>query len=187
METAWAIGAGAGLAVLSGPRAFLPLAVFMLVVRMQWTWWFHVSDTPFDFLFSGAAVIVLLALVVLEVAATRLPALAGVERLLRLPASLAAAALLAGASLAGVLPWYLYLAGAVAGALLGLLGVYVYRGAFTESGDPGPALDLSVLALSFLVMLVPPTGYLVLLLFVYLALRVRRLRRLKYKGLRVLA
>lgn len=187
MEIAWAIGAGVGLSTLAGVRAFLPLAVFMLVVRLDWMWWFEITGTPFDFLHSSTAVTVLLVLVIVEVVLTRVSSLAFLERQLRLPASVVSGALLAAAAAAAEVPGYY--AGLAVGALLALLGVYVHRGLLTAGGgkDLGPALDFSILVLSFLVMLVPPAGYLVALFFIYLGLRVRRMRRLKYKGLRVLA
>jgi len=56
-----------------------------------------------------------------------------------------------------------------------------------DGTDRGPALDFSVLALSTAMMLVPPAGYLFGVVAVWLAARVRRLRKMKYKGLRVLA
>lgn len=190
MEIAWAIGAGAGLALLAGFRAFIPMAVFMLIARLEWVWGFSVRDNPLDFLQTGTAVLVLLGLVVVEVIFTRVPVLAGVERFLRLPLSVAAGALLLAAAIACEAGENgLYLLGLPFGAVLSLLGVYIHRGlmAAGEGRDPGPALDLSVLAVSVLVMLVPPSGYALLAFALWLAWRVRKLKRVKYKGLRVLA
>ncbi len=183
----FAIGAGAGLATLAGVRAFLPLAVFMFMARLGWQWGFSVDDTAYDFLQSDAAVYVLLALVIIEVILTRVSSLAALERLLRLPLSLAAGALLMAASIAAEAPWFW--SGLVPGAILVYLGIYAYRGLMdvAEGKDPGIALDLSVLFLSVLMMLAPPLGFLLAVFIAWLALRVRRLKRQKYKGLRVLA
>ena len=131
----------------------------------------------------------MLALVVLEVILTRASFLETVERGLRLPAAVIAGGLLMAAAIAAVVqePWHW--AGLVAGAALPLLGVYVHRGTLqvSEGRDPGPVLDITVLLLAALMMLVPPAGYLLLLFMIWLAYRVRRLKRRKYKGLRILA
>ncbi len=189
MEVFFAVGAGVGLATLAGVRACLPLAVFMLMARLDWLWGFSVTDTPLDFLMSDAAIVVLLVLALLEVFFTRVSSLAKLERALRLPAAVAAGGLLMAAAAAAEIrePWYW--AGLLLGALLALLGVYVHRGTLqlNEGKDPGPVLDISVLLLSALMMLAPPAGYLFLIFMVWLAYRVRRLKRQKYKGLRVLA
>lgn len=187
MEIAWALGAGAGLATLAGFRAFIPLAIFMLMARMDWLWGFSINDTPYDFLYSDVAVFILLALVILEVVLTRVASLAKLERQLRLPAAFIAGALLMTAAMAGEVPGYW--AGLIAGAALALLGVYVHRGMMLvgEGKDPGPLLDIALAILAAVVMLVPPAGYLLLLFVFFLAYRIRRFRRLKYKGLRVLA
>jgi hypothetical protein len=189
MEAAWAIGAGAGLAGLAGFRAFIPLAVYIFMARMGWAWGFIVDDNPMDFIISDVAAIVLLILVVLEVLMTRVMALISFEKVLRLPLSVAAGALVASAAMAGEFPGAAHFAGIAIGAIMALIGAYVLRGLamLGEGRDPGPALDISILILSVLMMLVPPAGYILALLFVYLAARVRRLRKLKYKGLRVLA
>lgn len=189
MEAAWAIGASAGLAGLTGIRAFIPLAVYMFMARMGWVWGFSVDDNPMDFIISDVAAIVLLVLVVLEVAMTRVKALVSIEQTLRLPLSVAAGALIASAAMAGEFPGAVHFAGIATGAALALLGSYVLRGLVMigEGRDPGPALDISVLTLSVLMMLVPPAGFVFVLLLLYMAIRVRRLRKLKYKGLRVLA
>lgn len=189
MEAAWAIGAGAGLAGLAGFRAFIPLAVYILMARMGWVWGFQVDDNPMDFIISDLAAVVLLVLVVLEVLMTRVKALVPVEKALRLPLSVAAGALIASAAMAGEFPGAAHFAGIAIGAVMALLGSYVLRGLVMigEGRDPGPALDISILILSVLMMLVPPAGYVLAVLLIFLAVRIRRLRRLKYKGLRVLA
>ncbi len=189
MEVFFAVGAGAGLATLAGVRAFLPLAVFMFMARLDWLWGFPVKDTPLDFLLTDTAIVVLLALVVLEVILTRVSSPGPAERGLRLPAAVIAGGLLMAAAVAAVVqePWCW--AGLGIGAALALLGVYVHRGTLqvSEGRDPGPVLDITVLLLSALMMLVPPAGYLFLLFMIWLAYRVRRLKRRKYKGLRILA
>jgi len=189
MEAVWAIGAGAGLASLTGIRAFIPLAVYMFMARMGWVWGFSVDDNPMDFIISDAAAIVLLVLVVLEVIMTRVKSLLFIEKALRMPLSVAAGALIASAAMAGEFPGAAHFAGIAFGAVMALLGSYVLRGLVMvgEGRDPGPALDISVLTLSVLMMLVPPAGFVIVLLLLYLATRIRRLRKLKYKGLRVLA
>lgn len=185
----WAVSAGIGLACLAGFRAFAPLAVFILMARMDWLPWFDVEESHMDFIFSDVAVVILLVLVVIEVIMTRMTLLALVERLLRLPFALASGALLCSATIAHEASGLAYLAGIVAGALLAALGYYVHSGIIIagEGRDPGPALDLAVLLLAAIFLLLPQTGFVFLLAMLWLAIRVRRLKRLKYKGLRVLA
>lgn len=189
MAIAWAIGAGIGLSALAGFRAFLPVAVYILMARLGWVWGFEVEDTPFDFLQSNAAIAVLLALVVMEVIFTRVGSLAAVEKSLRLPLEAAAGAVLFSAAMAGEFPEWQHFLGIPAGLTLAMLGLYVYRGMLLvgEGRDPGPALDISVLFLSAIMMLLPPAGYALGLATVWLAFRVRRLKKMKFKGLRVLA
>jgi hypothetical protein len=189
MALAWAIGAGLGLSFLAGFRAFLPVAVFIFMARMGWVWGFEVQGTSFDFLQSNVAIVILAALVVVEVLFTRIGDLAVIERALRMPFAAAAGALLFSAALAGELSGWQHFLGIPLGLLAALLGFYVYRGLTLvgEGRDPGPALDISALVLSVLMMLVPPAGYVFALANLWLAVRVRRLKKMKYKGLRVLA
>lgn len=188
MSVTWAIGAGAGLAAMAGVRAFIPLAVYMLFARLGWVWGFSPQDTPLDFLLSNAAAAVLLVAVVLQIVITRLPAMARIDLILRMPLAVIVGALVMAGAVSGATSASFYLLGLPAGVVLALIGVYVYQGLVLAGGgrDPGPALDGSLIVLSALMMLAPPLGYLIVLLGVWLALRVRRLRKMKYKGLRVL-
>ncbi|MCL4473836.1 MAG: DUF4126 family protein [Actinobacteria bacterium] len=189
MEAAWAVGAGAGLASLAGFRAIIPLAIYVIMARLGWVWGFQVDDNPLDFMISNAALVVVLALIVLDILMTRVKALTVIGKNLQLALSVAVGALLMSAAIAGTWPGAVHFVGIPIGAALALAGVYDRRGMVMvgEGRDPGPALDASVLIISILMMLVPPAGYLVVLLTLFLATRVRRMRRLKYKGLRVLA
>ena len=189
MEAAWAIGAGAGLASLAGYRAIIPLAIYILMGRLGLNWGFQVDDNPMDFMISYAAAGVLVALIVLEILMTRVSSLVRIDQRLQLPFSVVGGALVMSAAMAGTYQGLAHFIGIPAGAALALCGVYVRRGMAMvgEGRDPGPALDLSVLMFSILTMLVPPLGYVMVLITLYLASRVRRLRRMKYKGLRVLA
>lgn len=187
MAAAWAIGAGAGLAGLAGFRAFIPLAVYMFMARMGWVWGFRADGMAF--MVSDAAVVILLVLVVIEIMMTRVRALVSIERVLRLPLAVAAGALVMSATMAGEFPGAVHFIGIPVGLALALAGNYVQQGLVVigEGRDPGPALDITVLFLSVLMMLLPPVGYLFVFTLIYLAFRVRRLKKLKYKGLRVLA
>lgn len=189
MAIAWALGVATGLSTLAGFRAFLPMAVFIFMSRAGWVWGFKVQGTQFGFLQSNAAIAILLALVVLEVIFTRVDALAGLEKTLRLPLAVLSGALLFAAAISGEFPGAVHFLGIPAGIVMALLGFYSYRGLMQvgEGRDPGPALDLSALLLSAVMMLLPPAGYLVGLATVWMAIKVRRLRKMKYKGLRVLA
>ena len=192
MEIAWAAGAGIGLSALIGFRAFIPVAVYILMARLGWAGLlgdFRVQETPLDFLQSDVAIAVLAVLVVLEIVFTRVASLSKVENMLRLPLVVAAGALIFSAALSGPIDGLGHFAGVPAGALMVLIGIYVHGGLVTvgEGRDPGPALDFGVLVLSVIIMLVPPAGYIIGIITLWLAMRVRRLKKIKYKGLRVLA
>ncbi|MFA5801100.1 MAG: DUF4126 domain-containing protein [Thermoleophilia bacterium] len=192
MEIAWAAGVGIGLSALIGFRAFIPMAVFILMARLGWVGLlgdFKVQETPLDFLQSDAAIVVLSVLVVLEIILTRVSSLSKAERTLRLPLATAAGALVFSAALSGPVEGLGHFAAVPAGALMVLIGIYVHGGLVTvgEGRDPGPALDFGVLVLAVAVMLLPPAGYVIGIITLWLAMRVRRLKKIKYKGLRVLA
>jgi len=167
----------------------IPLAVYILMARLGWVWGFPVEDNPMDFIISDTAIAVLLVLLLVQIVMTRVQSLAGIERAVRLPLAVAAGALIMSAALGGVYPGAGHFIGIPVGAALALTGFYVQRGLVMvgEGRDPGPALDVTVILLSILMMAVPPAGYVLVLIVFYLALRVRRLKRMKYKGLRVLA
>ena len=192
MEIAWAAGVGIGLSVLIGFRAFIPVAVYILMARLGWVGLlgdFKAQETPMDFLQSDAAIAVLAVLVVLEIIFKRVSSLSKAERTLRLPLAMAAGALVFSALLSGPVESPGYFVGVPAGALMVLIGIYVHGGLVTidEGRDPGPALDFGVLVLSVLIMLVPAAGCVMGIITLWLAIRVRRLKKIKYKGLRVLA
>ena len=189
MAVIWAIGAGIGLSVLAGSRSFIPLAIFVLFARLGWIWGFRIEGTPFDFMLSNGAVVVIVALVVFEILLTRLPALIKISTFLRLPIAVIAGALLLAATMSAEISNPARFLGIPGGVLLALLGFYVHQGLVFagEGADPGPALDSALIVLAILMMVVPPAGYAVVLVAAWLAWRVRRLKRLKYKGLRVLA
>ena len=81
--------------------------------------------------------------------------------MLRLPLAVVAGALVLSAAIAGEFPGAAHFVGIPAGVALALVGNYVSAGLVMigEGRDPGPALDISVLFLSVLMMLLPPAGY----------------------------
>ena len=189
MAIAWAIGAGVGLAALAGFRSFIPLAVFMLFARLGWAWGFNPGGGDFDFMLSGWAVMGLVVLLVLEILLTRVQSVTRLDSAMRPALAVIIGGLLAATCVSADMTSPAHFAFLAAGAVLGLLGLYVHNGLRMagEGADPGPALDAAVIVLSALVMLVPPAGYVLLILLLWMGWRVRKLRRLKYKGLRVLA
>lgn len=189
MEIAWAIGAGSGLASLCGFRALVPLTVFVVFARLDIIWSVTTKDTPFDFMQSYAVIGALVLLALIEIVITYTPSLSKIERTIRLPLGIVAGAIVFTALLSGPLASPLYLIGVPAGAAVALLGWYVRGGIMMLGGgrDPGPAMDLLVLILSVAAAALPPAGYLLFAAVVVLALRVRRMKKMKYKGLRVLA
>jgi uncharacterized membrane protein len=187
---------GAGLAALSGVRAFLPVAFLALYSRLAFFSAPVLDGTPFHFLELTWVIALLFALAVIELATDKIPAAASLHRQIMRPLRIALGGLVFAAAMApdGWIPMVIC---AVAGLAIAGLAEHA-----AHSMRPGTAegsqvettpfvllsiyADVAVLVGTLLFVLVPLIGALsacLMFLFVY---RLRQRRRRKHKGLRIL-
>jgi uncharacterized membrane protein len=185
---------GAGLAVLCGLRAFLPLAIVGLVARTDVFGPLHLGGTHFAFLCNSWVIVALFVLALVEITADKVPLLDSAQDLVATPLRIAAGAVAFGAALAGhhvaVVVVALVAGTLVAGVSQGVKG-FIRPGATAVSGGvANPFLsffeDLAALFGTILVLLVPFLGILLVAFLLYLVFRLRQRRRRKYRGLRIL-
>lgn len=187
---------GAGLAALSGIRAFLPVAFLALYSRLEFFSAPVLEGTPFAFLEKTWVIILLFVLAIIELVTDKFPSLAPLHRQIMRPLRVALGGLVFAVAMApdGWLPMVIC---AVAG-----LGIAFLAEQAAHSMRPGTQArapietapfvllslyaDVLVLVGTLLFVLVPLIGALfacLMFLFVY---RLRQRRRRKHKGLRIL-
>ncbi len=183
---------GAGLAALSGVRAFLPVAFLALYSRLEFASAPILDSTPFAFLEKTWVIALLFGLAVIELATDKMPALARTHRQVMRPIKIVVGGLVFAAVMAPD--------GWIAMTVCGVLGLVIAglaeHAAFSmrpeSEVETTPFVLLSIyadlLALvgTLLFVLVPLIGALFacfMFLFVY---RVRQRRNRKHKGLRIL-
>lgn len=183
---------GAGLAVLTGLRAFLPIAFLALYSRLDFASAPTLSDTPFAFLENIWVIAGLLALGIIEIAVEKIPATARVRDAILRPIKIVIGGVVFAAAVAPG-GWIVMTVCGIAGlAIAGL--AHNARGAFRPDPKAGtvPLVfisiyeDVIVLVGTLLFVLAPLIGALVALLLLLLVYRLRRRRRRKHKGLRIL-
>ena len=183
---------GAGLAALSGVRAFLPVAFLALYSRLEFASAPILEGTSFAFLEQTWVIALLFALAVVELATDKMPALAATHRQIMRPIKI----VFGGLVFAAVMAPDGWIAMTVCGILgLGIAGltehaVHSMRPESEIETTPFVLLsvyaDLLVLIGTLLFVLVPLIGALFagfMFLFVY---RLQRRRNRKHKGLRIL-
>jgi uncharacterized membrane protein len=183
---------GAGLAVLSGVRAFLPIAFLALYSRLEFGSAPVLDDTPFAFLEKTWVIALLFALAVIELATDKMPALASTHRQVMRPIKI----FLGGVVFAAVMApddWIAMTVCGVLGLVIAGLAEHAMFSFRPESEiDTAPFIllsvyaDLLVLIGTLLFVLVPLIGALFacfMFLFVY---RLQQRRKRKHKGLRIL-
>jgi uncharacterized membrane protein len=183
---------GAGLAALSGVRAFLPVAFLALYSRLEFASAPVLSDTWFGWLEKTWVVVLLFVLAIIELVTDKLPALASTHRQVMRPVKI----VLGGLVFAAVMAPDGWIAMTVCGILglviagLAELAAFSLRPSADMEGAPFVLLsvyaDLLVLIGTLLFVLVPLIGALFacfMFLFVY---RVQQRRKRKYKGMRIL-
>jgi uncharacterized membrane protein len=183
---------GAGLAVLSGVRGFLPIAFLALYSRLEFASAPILGDTAFAFLGHTWVVAVLLALGVIELALDKIfpntPLFARIMQPIRiiLGGLVFAAAVAPGG-------WVASVVGGVLGLVIAGLTDRVRRQ--TRSGMTSNTTavvlvsiyeDIAVLVGTLLFVLVPLIGALLACFLVLFFYRAERMRRRKHKGLRIL-
>ncbi len=183
---------GAGLAALSGVRAFLPVAFLALYSRLEFASAPVLDGTPFAFLQQTWVIALLFALAVIELATDKMPALARTHRQVMRPIKIVFGGLVFAAVMAPDGWIAMTVCGILGLAIAGLAehAIYSMRPESEIETTPFVLLsiyaDLLVLIGTLLFVLVPLIGALFacfMFLFVY---RLQRRRNRKHKGLRIL-
>jgi uncharacterized membrane protein len=183
---------GAGLAVLSGLRAFLPIAFLALYSRLEFASAPVLEGTPFAFLEKTWVIALFFALAIIEIAVDKMPALARTNDHVMRPIKI----VLGGVVFAAVMAPQGWIAMTVCGILgLVIAGVSDHAARSLRpdsSNDPGPAIflsiyeDVAVLIGTLVFVLLPLIGALITLFLVLLVYRIQRRSKRKHKGLRIL-
>jgi hypothetical protein len=183
---------GAGLAVLSGVRAFLPIAFVALYSRLEFASAPVLDSTAFGFLNELWCISLLLGLAVVELALDKI--MVNSKLLARIMQPIRA--LLGGMVFAAVLSPEGWIASAVAGVLgVAIAGLTDHVRRQSRSGmttDTAAVVlvsiyeDIAVLVGTLLFVLVPLIGALLACLLGLFFYRVQRRSRRKHKGLRIL-
>ena len=183
---------GAGLSVLTGVRAFLPVAFLALYSRLE----FHsapvLDGTAFAFLEKYWVIALFLALAVIELAADKIWLFNRTRDQILQPIKITLGGLVFAAAMAPD--------GRVAMTVSGILGLAIAGLAdhVRRSTRPAPTTDttsvilisvyedLAVLIGTLLFVLVPLIGVLLFCFLGLMAFRYQRTRKRKHKGLRIL-
>ncbi len=183
---------GAGLAALTGVRAFLPVAFLALYSRLEFASAPSLDGTWFAFLQQTWVIALLFALAIVELATDKMPALAATHRQVMRPIKIILGGLVFAASMAPD-GWIPMLICGIVGLLIAGLAEHAaasMRPAADMETAPFVLLsvyaDLLVLVGTLLFVLVPLIGALFacfVFLFVY---RLQQRRKRKYKGMRIL-
>lgn len=185
---------GLGLACLSGFRAFLPLLLLAVAVRLAFLGAPVVEGTWAAFLEREWVLIALGALALLEIVLDKITGPKLAFDLVMTPLRMAAGALAFAVPLSnrGLVT---VIIAAVAGAAVALIG-HAARGALRPGAEETAGVhnrpflsffeDLATTAGTVAVLAFPFLGVLLFLFVLFLVYRVRMRRRRKYKGLRIL-
>jgi len=183
---------GAGLAVLSGIRAFMPVGFLALYSRLQFQSAPILSQTPFAFLEKTWVIALLLALAVIELATDKIFLFSTLKDQIMQPIRI----VMGGIVFAAVLApdgWVAMTVTGVLGLVIAGLSDHVLRSTRpAPTKETAPIIlvsvyaDLAVLIGTLLFVLLPLIGALLALFLVLLVYRVRRRARRKHKGLRIL-
>jgi uncharacterized membrane protein len=183
---------GAGLAVLSGIRAFLPVAFLALYSRLEFASAPVLEGTPFAFLEKTWVISLLFAMAVIELAVDKVPSLYPTRDQVMQPIKIVLGGLVFAAAMAPD-GWIAMLVCGILGLMIAYLADRVRRSTRSyESSDTGPLVlmsiyeDVAVLIGTLLFVLVPLIGALVALFLFLLVYRVQQRGKRKHKGLRIL-
>ena len=194
METLLAAGTGIGLASIAGVRAYLPLALVGLFVKLG----LFVLPAPFDLLSGWLVIGALLVLAFVEAGLDKVPALDSIVDIVQTPLRIVAGAVLfAAAFQAGVTPDGFgelvpeAAAGGGIAAVVAVLKVILRPPANVASaGVSAPFLsifeDVVALVGGVLAVLVPLVPLLFVAFLLFFFYRVRKRRGRKFGGLRIL-
>jgi uncharacterized membrane protein len=187
---------GAGLAALSGVRAFLPVAFLALYARLTFFSAPVLRGTPFAFLEKTWVIALLFALAIVELATDKIPKISSLHRQVMQPFRIALGGLVFASAMApdGWIPMVIC---AVAGFVIAGLAEHAAH-AMRPGAQPGTQIDAApfvllsiyadilVLIGTLLFVLVPIVGALFACLTFLFVYRLRQRRKRKHKGLRIL-
>lgn len=183
---------GAGLAVLTGIRAFLPIAFLALYSRLEFASAPILDGTPFAFLERTWVIALFFALAVIELAVDKVPSFYPTRDEIMQPIKIVLGGVVFAAAMAPD-GWIAMVVSAVLGLVIAGLADRVRR---TTRGydrrEPGLLVlmsvyeDVAVLVGTLLFVLVPLIGALVAFFLLLLVYRVQRRGKRKHKGLRIL-
>lgn len=183
---------GAGLAVLSGVRGFLPVGFLALYSRLEFASAPVLDDTNFAFLHSTWVVVTLLVLAVVELVLEKFLAKSTLFARIMQPLRIALGGLVFAAVIAPG-GWVASVVGGVLGLVIAGLTDRVRRQTRSGMTSDKTALvlvsiyeDIAVLVGTLLFVLLPLIGALLAFLLLLFFYRVERRRKRKHKGLRIL-
>ena len=183
---------GAGLAVLTGMRAFLPVGFLALYSRLEFASAPILDGTPFAFLEKTWVIAIFLALAVIELAVDKMPALTQTRDQVMQPIKIVLGGLVFAAAMAPD-DWIAMTVSGVLGLVIAGLADRARRSMRPDAGaGAGPIIlmsiyeDLAVLIGTLLFVLVPLVGALLAFFLFLITYRLQRRRKRKHKGLRIL-
>ncbi|MCE5253854.1 MAG: DUF4126 domain-containing protein [Actinomycetia bacterium] len=183
---------GAGLAVLSGIRAFLPVGFLALYSRLEFQSAPVLEGTWFGFLEKTWVISLLLALAVVELATDKIFVFSKIRDQIMRPVKIVLGGLVFAAAMAPD-GWIAMTVSGILGLVIAGLADHVRRRTRpAPTADTTPAVlisiyeDVVVLIGTLLFVLLPLIGALVAAFLVLLVYRVRVMRNRKHKGLRIL-
>jgi uncharacterized membrane protein len=187
---------GAGLAVLTGLRAFLPVGFLALYSRLQFRSAPVLSGTVLAFLTKTWVIVLVLVLAVGELILDKLVLVSRTRDAVMQPIKIFLGGVVFAAAMAPN-GWIAIAASGVLGLVIAGLADHVRRStrpsvAPTGRGERAPVVlvsvyeDLVVLIGTLLFVLIPLIGALVACFLVLLVYRLRLKRRRKHRGLRIL-
>ena len=183
---------GAGLAVLSGVRAFLPVGFLALYSRLEFRSAPLLEDTWFAFLGKTWVIALLLALAVIELAVEKIFVFSKVRDQVMQPIKIILGGVVFAAAMAPD-GWIAMVVSGILGLVVAGLADHVRRRTRpAPTTDTAPVIlisiyeDVAVLVGTLLFVLVPLIGALLAAFLVLFAYRVQVMRNRKHKGLRIL-
>jgi uncharacterized membrane protein len=183
---------GAGLAVLTGIRAFLPIAFVALYSRLEFRSSPDLESTVFAFLEKTWVIALLFALAVIEIVAEKIWVVNKTRDQAMQPIRIALGGLVFAVAMAPD-GWIAMVVAAVFGLVIAGLADHVRRSTRLAPTTETTSLrlvsayeDIVVLIGTLLFVLVPLIGVLVFCFLGLLVYRVQVVRKRKHKGLRIL-
>jgi len=182
---------GAGLAVLTGLRAFLPLAFVAFYSRLDFASSPKLTDTPLAFLENWWVIAILLSLAVVELVADKVFIRSAVLARATQPLKVVFGGLVFAAPAASD-GWIAMLVTGIAGLIIAGLTAHVWQQARPANAEK-PALvlvslyvDIIVLIGTLIFVLLPLIGALLACFVILVFYRVRVISKRKHRGLRIL-